>query len=241
MAAFYFVQIPMCHCALLCLYSNRCYGVHFLSLWCLCWTHRCALILYRIRNTRVPINHHKGFHATAQGMFQNGFSSKLIHVPGWISCIRSPQTWKSNIPGQHHYPRTCTIFGEMLYRKRVKSVLKKNNDRSILRHPSRNRPMVWMCLCYLDDVIKCKHFPRYWPFVRGIHRSQVNSSHKGQWREALMVSLICAWKKRLSKQSRGWWFETPSLSLWRRCNDVDTNNPCKMLIYICVLWELWYR
>ena len=26
-----------------------------------------------------------------------------------------------------------------------------------------------------DDVIKWKHFPRYWPFVRGIHRSTVNS------------------------------------------------------------------
>ena len=25
--------------------------------------------------------------------------------------------------------------------------------------------------------------------------------------------------KRLSKQSRGWWFETPSRPLWRRCND----------------------
>ena len=31
-----------------------------------------------------------------------------------------------------------------------------------------------------DDVIKWKHFLRYWPFVRGIHRSPVNSSHKGQ-------------------------------------------------------------
>ena len=31
-----------------------------------------------------------------------------------------------------------------------------------------------------DDVIKGKHFPRYWPFVRGIHRSPVNSPHKGQ-------------------------------------------------------------
>ena len=46
-----------------------------------------------------------------------------------------------------------------------------------------------------DDVIKWKHFPRYWPFVRGIHRSTVNSSHKGQWRGALMFSLICAWIK----------------------------------------------
>ena len=33
-----------------------------------------------------------------------------------------------------------------------------------------------------DDVIEWKHIPRYWPFVRGIHRSLVNSLHKGQWR-----------------------------------------------------------
>ena len=43
-----------------------------------------------------------------------------------------------------------------------------------------------------DDVIKWKHFPRYWPFVWGIHRSPVNSPHKGQWRGALMFILICA-------------------------------------------------
>ena len=41
-----------------------------------------------------------------------------------------------------------------------------------------------------DDVIKWKHFPRYWPFVWGIHRSTVNSPHRGQWRRALMFSLI---------------------------------------------------
>ena len=44
-----------------------------------------------------------------------------------------------------------------------------------------------------DDVIKWKHFPRNWPFVRGIHRSPVNSPHKGQWRGALMFSLIYVW------------------------------------------------
>ena len=38
-----------------------------------------------------------------------------------------------------------------------------------------------------------KHFPCYWPFVRGIHRLPVNSGHKGQWRGALMFPLICAW------------------------------------------------
>ena len=51
-------------------------------------------------------------------------------------------------------------------------------------------------MCLHDDVIKWKHFPRYWPFVRGIHRSLVNSLRKGQWRGSLMFSLICAWINR---------------------------------------------
>ena len=29
--------------------------------------------------------------------------------------------------------------------------------------------------------------------MRGIHRSSVNSPRKGQWRGALVISLICAW------------------------------------------------
>ena len=53
-------------------------------------------------------------------------------------------------------------------------------------HRSRESTMHW----YHDDVIKWKHFPRYWPFVWGIHRSPVNSPHKGQWRGALMFTLI---------------------------------------------------
>ena len=78
----------------------------------------------------------------------------------------------------------------------------------------------WTILVH-DDVIKLKHFPRYWPFVRGIYRSPGNSPHKGQWG---MFSLLCALNKRLSEQSRGWWFETPSHSLWRHCNEI-ANSP----------------
>ena len=44
-----------------------------------------------------------------------------------------------------------------------------------------------------DDVIKWNHFPRYWPFVWGIHRSRWIPRTKGQWRGALMFSLICTW------------------------------------------------
>ena len=50
-----------------------------------------------------------------------------------------------------------------------------------------------MTVGFHDDVIKWRHFPRHWLFVRGIHRSPMNSPHKGQWRRALMFSLISAW------------------------------------------------
>ena len=48
--------------------------------------------------------------------------------------------------------------------------------------------------------------------------SPSNSPHKGHWRGALMFSLTCALNKPLSKQSWGWWFETPSRFLWRHWN-----------------------
>ena len=44
-----------------------------------------------------------------------------------------------------------------------------------------------------DDIIKWKHFPRYWPFVLGIHWSPVYSPHKGYWHGVLMFTLMCAW------------------------------------------------
>ena len=52
---------------------------------------------------------------------------------------------------------------------------------------------LWLLSSVHDDVIKWRIFPRYWPYVRGIHRSPMNSPRKGQWRGALVFSLICAW------------------------------------------------
>ena len=70
--------------------------------------------------------------------------------------------------------------------------------KSVLSNEKKTRPSASVYVYWAlgpffhDDVIKWKHFPRYWPFVRGIHRSPVNSPHKGQWRGALMFTLICA-------------------------------------------------
>ena len=74
-----------------------------------------------------------------------------------------------------------------------------------------------------------KTIPRYWPFVRGIHRWPMDSPYIGQWRGALMSSLFCAWKKRLSKQRRRL-FETPSHWLWHHCLTNTTINYTSQLI-----------
>ena len=67
--------------------------------------------------------------------------------------------------------------------------------------------------CSHDDVIKWKHFPRYWilaicagnsPAQRPVTRS--------------LVFFDLRLNKRLSKQTWGWWFETLSRPLWRHCN-----------------------
>ena len=45
-----------------------------------------------------------------------------------------------------------------------------------------------------------------WPSVWGIHRSPVNSPHKGHWRGALMFSLIYAWING--------WVKNVKLAIW---------------------------
>ena len=65
-----------------------------------------------------------------------------------------------------------------------------------------------------DDTIKWKHFPGYWPFVPGIHRSLVNSHHKGQLRGALVFPLISAW-------INGWVNNQEAGDLGRHCAHYD--------------------
>ena len=107
-----------------------------------------------------------------------------------------------------------------------------------------------------DDVIKWKHFLRYWPFVRGIYRSLVNSPHRGQWRGALMLVRLDLFNddtrpsghissprwsfdvffdlrliKRLSKHSRGWWFEMLLRPLWCYCNVYPWWQICRICVW----------
>ena len=49
-------------------------------------------------------------------------------------------------------------------------------------------------LIFHCDVIKWKHYLRYCPFVRGIHRLSVDSSHKGTVTRTFDVSLLLDWR-----------------------------------------------
>ena len=104
------------------------------------------------------------------GEFSAQMASNAENVSIW---------WRHH--GYHHFDQQCTLQCHI-------PVCKNYRLRFKLHHTSDR-----MMLTTRDDVIKWKHFPRFWPFLRGIHRSLVNSPHIGQWHGALMFSMICAW------------------------------------------------
>ena len=120
-------------------------------------------------------------------------NGNILHLTG-------PLWWKS--AGHRWIPLTKTSDAELFFFDlRLNKRLSKQSRRRWFETPSHS---LWLyCNVFPffnitqtllhDDVIKWKHFPRNWPFVREIHRSPVNFPHKGQWRGALMFSLIYVW------------------------------------------------
>ena len=74
-------------------------------------------------------------------------------------------------------------------------------------------------------------FPRYWPFVRGIHRSMVNSPHKGRWPGALIFSLIFGWLNSLINNGEAG-------DLRRYCGHHDVIVMKKLKIQDVEIWKL---
>ena len=96
-----------------------------------------------------------------------------------------------------------------------------------------------------DDVIKWTHFPRYWLFVREIHRSPVNSSQKGQWLGALMFPLICAWINGwANSREAGDLRHYLAGPLGHHCNNFITTAPYKgalVKVWLIVFEKCIYR
>ena len=84
-----------------------------------------------------------------------------------------------------------------------------------------------------NDVIKFKHFPRYWPFCAG--NSLVTGEFPSQRpvTRSFDVFFDLRLYKRLSKQLRFWWVGRPSRSLWHHCNETDVRvNVRDGLVYV---------
>ena len=76
-----------------------------------------------------------------------------------------------------------------------------------------------------DDVIKwCREFtgPGEFPSQRPVTRS-------------VDVFFDLRLNKRLSKQPWGWWFETPSWSLWRQCNELEMHMLIHGVITVMII------
>ena len=53
------------------------------------------------------------------------------------------------------------------------------------------------------------------------------------------VSFGLRLNKRLSKQPWGWWFETPSWSLWRQCNEIGDESQGNSIISLISQFSYW--
>ena len=83
-----------------------------------------------------------------------------------------------------------------------------------------------------DGITKWKCFLCYWSFVRGIHWSPVDSSHKGSVTELWCLFFMLHWANRWKKkQLSSWRFEMP-----RHSYDVIV-----MLMWIFKKNWLWYN
>ena len=89
----------------------------------------------------------------------------------YLSCPRiydlwnSPVVWYGYISGAH---ASFSWFTKLVVKFIWRDIHDVSDDRSASLH---------------DDVIRWKHFPRHWPFVRGFHGSPVNSLTQARYAE----------------------------------------------------------
>ena len=119
----------------------------------------------------------------------NAYRNLLFKVIHW--CIRT--VCSKFIHAVQSYPKCWGNFGQqylsfwyilnfMPYNFNMENIIIHNKTRDML--PSISSTILHMRYSEHANSKSVQSSPiwRYWPFVRGIHRSPVNSSHKGQWR-----------------------------------------------------------
>ena len=129
-------------------------------------------------NCHVNLQH---LHMWTDGMWQpqnNYISIQSLVIPQSFSSVKKIETlWQWSI--WKTYWRFSDEFKEALFVNTIMcsstwsdKISRSDMPLSILPHMNDSRNAAWTDNWSHDDVIKWKHFPRYWPFVRGIHRSR---------------------------------------------------------------------
>ena len=117
--------------------------------------------------------------------YKNDYSSKLWITSAWIHFEGMSATGTNQWLSAKLQYLECVSNGDT-------TVLHEAFEISIINHLQHCRrlkgPLLLMMTSYNGNIFRVTG-----PFVRGIHWSPVNSPHKGQWRWALMFSLIYAW------------------------------------------------
>ena len=83
------------------------------------------------------------------------------------------------------------------------------------------------------DIIKLKHFPRYWPFVAGKSSGTGELPLQRPVRRSFDVFFDLRLNRRLSKHSRRWWFETPSRLSRRHYSRTERCFATEKLLIAC--------
>ena len=219
-------------------YGNKNVHIHMLVLLLLCW-HECIYSHILLAVVNWPYHFSK---TVFYFSVNHPIRIIILWIQFWFDLFRSHYIsityFDAVLRGTHHstfitvtsHERHAISKHWQLYsstdtKENIKVPLCRSAVRGNHRRPVHSnhkwpvmRPysMSWRLhvAAFHDDVIKWQHFPRYWPFVRGIGEFPAQRPVT----QSFDVFFDLRPNKRLSKQSWGWWFETPPWSLWRHGN-----------------------
>ena len=132
-----------------------------------------------------------------------------------LAFVRGIHRWPVNSPHNGPVTRKMFSFDDVIMILGVSHEFTTSRRGKLMLSPLL--PSLPVAILH-DDVIKRKHFPRYWPFVRAIHRPS-----------GFFLNLRL--NKRFSKQSRRQCLETSSHSLWRHRNLAEIMALLKVINY----------
>ena len=186
------------------------------------------------------VSNHQHHHCLLSRLFgRRSKKTSKLHVTGLCA---------GNSPGTGEFPAQMTSYAENVSIWWRHHVMRVCDEPKLQRFYFRFRnfmcdlnPRFVLCttrvacnsMIKLNKVIKWNHFPRYWPFMRGIHWSPVVPLQRPVARSFDAFFDLCL-NRRLNKQSRRRWFETPSRSLWRPYNGKGVR--ISVIIFYCFMW-----